>query len=236
MEKLNIEKDINNNVEIAEKQNSFLESKMGNIINKSVNVGLRYLLPDVIENQIIKIKDSLLKGGIQGGIKEAINEGINLGKSSMGIVTGKFENVEQVQMAIKKGGIIDSIEDVLDKTIYNCTQKGLISPSLGEIITKGKNTILNTISNNIENEFEYQLNAIEKIEKYSNNWKDEYLNKNYEGMEKEYKKIAEQMGNIIPLENTIKKARTIENLQKLIKNNGKDFNLTEEEIELANVI
>ena len=37
----------------------------------------------------------------------------------------------------------------------------------------------------------------------------------------------------MPLESTIKRAREIENIHNLIKNNGKDFNLSIDQIELA---
>ena len=39
-----------------------------------------------------------------------------------------------------------------------------------------------------------------------------------------------------PLENTLKEARIIENLHLLIKNNGQDFNLTNEQLELAKML
>ena len=38
----------------------------------------------------------------------------------------------------------------------------------------------------------------------------------------------------MPLENVITKAKVVENLHNLIKNNGKNFNLSKEELELAN--
>ena len=40
------------------------------------------------------------------------------------------------------------------------------------------------------------------------------------------------MKNLIPLENIIKEARTIENTHLLIKNNGQNFNLNDQEKEL----
>ena len=52
-------------------------------------------------------------------------------------------------------------------------------------------------------------------------------------MEKEYKKIKTELKNLVPIENTINDARNIEILHDLIKNNGKNFNLTQDEIELA---
>ena len=55
-------------------------------------------------------------------------------------------------------------------------------------------------------------------------------------MEREYEKIRVKIKEIVPIESTIKTARTIENLQKLIKNNGKNFDLTQEQLELAKLL
>ncbi len=52
-------------------------------------------------------------------------------------------------------------------------------------------------------------------------------------MQIEYEKIREKMKEIAPIEKTLNTVNVIENLHKLIKNNGKNFNLTQEEIELV---
>ena len=52
-------------------------------------------------------------------------------------------------------------------------------------------------------------------------------------MQKEYEKLEKELENLVPLERTINEARTIENLHNLIKNNGHNFNLTNEAVELA---
>ena len=39
--------------------------------------------------------------------KTAVDNVIDLGKSVLGIFTGKFENMSQVKEVIKKGGLID---------------------------------------------------------------------------------------------------------------------------------
>ena len=46
-------------------------------------------------------------------------------------------------------------------------------------------------------------------------------------------KIEKQLKNIVPIEKTINDARTIEILHNLIKNNGQNFDLTSEQMELA---
>ena len=53
-------------------------------------------------------------------------------------------------------------------------------------------------------------------------------------MEKEINKIKRELKNMVPIENTILSARNIEMLHSLIKNNGKNFELSNEELELAN--
>ena len=151
-------------------------------------------------------------------------------------VTGNFENIQQMQTAVKSGGIIDGISNVLNFTINKVVNSGKIPYALGSAIKTGKNAILNNITKNIESEFENQVNQIEKLNKYTNNWKDYFNNKDFDGMQREYDKIRGKMKEIAPIENTIKTARVIENLHKLIKNNGKNFDLTSEELELAKML
>ena len=74
------------------------------------------------------------------------------------------------------------------------------------------------------------------LAKYEDNWKEYFENKDFEGMEREYQKIKEKINELLPIENTLKEARAIENLHNLIKNNGQDFNLTDEQKKLANML
>ncbi len=91
----------NENIETA--QNSFLESKLGKIINTGCDIALRTILPNTIEDEVIGIKNVIFTDGIKSGMKAAIDSAINLGKSAVGIVTGKFDNVSQAYTAIKSG-------------------------------------------------------------------------------------------------------------------------------------
>lgn len=236
MNNLEVENQITNDVSIENKQRNFLQTNIGKAINTGLNIGLRYILPDVIEDQVIEIKDSFLQNGFKEGIQTAIDSAINFGKSALGIVTGNFENVQQMQTAVKAGGIIDGISNVLNFTINKVVNSGKIPYALGSAIKTGKNAILNNITKNIESEFEDQVNQIEKLNKYTNNWKDYFNNKDFDGMQREYDKIRGKMKEIAPIENTIKTARVVENLHKLIKNNGKNFDLTSEELELAKML
>ena len=225
-----LENNLNNNIG----QQKFLETTLGKTINTGIDLGIKAVLPDYIEEQIIGLKDNLINYGLKDGIKKSIDDALNLGKSALGIVTGNFENISQVQNAIKNGGILDNISKVLDSVVNNVYKKGLINNNVAKTIKQGKNVILNNVEKNIEKTFENQINSLEYTKKYLNNWKNYFNNKNFEGMEREYIKIEKEIKNLIPIEKTINEIRTIENLHNLIKNNGKNFNLTNQEIELAN--
>ncbi len=220
---LNVE--LNNNIE----KNNFLNSVLGKTINTAIDIGLRAILPDLIENQVIDIKNALLQNGLKSGIDTAVNSAINLGKSAVGIVTGNFENMDQVKIAVGNGGIVDTVSNVLDKAINTTYRRGYIDKTVTSIIKNGKNVLLNNITNNIKSELDQQTNSVEKLEKYVNNWKEYYNNKDFEGMTKEYNKIRTQMNKVIPLENILKETRKVETLHELIKNNGQNFNITEAE-------
>lgn len=225
-----------NELVTEEKQNSFLESTIGKIVNSALDVGLRMLLPDFVEEGVIEIKDALLEGGLKEGVQTAVDSAINLGKSVLGIFTGKFDDISQARDAIKTGGVIDGISGVLDNVIDKTESTGLINSSVANIISNGKDAILNSVSTNIENEFMQQIDGAEKLAKYEDNWKEYFENKDFEGMEREYQKIKEKINELLPIENTLKEARAIENLHNLIKNNGQDFNLTDEQKKLANML
>ena len=228
---------VNNNELVTEKeQNTFLESTLGKVVNSALDVGIRMVLPDFIEEGVIGIKDALMQGGLKEGIDTAINGAINLGKSVLGIFTGKFEDISQARDAVKTGGIIDGISGVLDTVIDKTNSSGLINDNVANLLSNGKDAILNSVSSNIEQEFMQQIDGAEKLAKYESNWKEYYNNQDFEGMQREYEKIKEKLNELLPIENTLKEARTIENLHNLIKNNGQNFNLTNEQLELANML
>lgn len=88
-------------VTIEKEQNKFLEGTIGKVINTGIDIALRAILPNAIENEVIGIKNVLFTDGFQEGIKAAINSATNIGKSIAGIFTGKFDTVSQAYTAVK---------------------------------------------------------------------------------------------------------------------------------------
>ena len=194
---MEIENEITNNIQIE--KNNFLNNIIGKTINNAIDIGLKSILPDLIENQIIEIKNVLLTNGLKAGIDSAVENAIDFGKSAIGIFTGNFENMTQVRTAVADGGIIDTVSNVLDEVINKTYELGYINKSVSSVIKNGKNVLLENISSNIKKELDEQTNSIEKLERYVNNWKEYFENKDFGGMTKEYNKIKKQLDNIIPL-------------------------------------
>ena len=225
------------NMDIEKKQNSFLESTFGKIINTGFDLALRTLLPDVIEDEVIGIKNTIFNDGLKEGIKNAVNSAIDMGKSAIGVVTGKFETVSQAYNAIKSGGILDSASGLIDNAVKAAKENGLINNTVANVIKKGKNAIKGSIKDSIEENFMEQVDGVEKVGKYIQNWNECLEQNDLEGMNREFNKIKKKLENLIPLESTLEEARAIENVQTLIKNKGNSLeNITEDELKLAKII
>lgn len=226
----NLEK--NQSLEIANDQTTFLETTLGKVINTGLDIGLKSVLPNLIEDEVIEIKDSILENGFKEGMKSAISSCLNLGKSAIGIFTGNFENVAQINDAVKSGGLIDTASTVLDYSIKFAKNKGVLDPTTAGLIKTGKNTILNSISSKIESEMLNQLKYIEKIDLYCDKWRENYNLQDLDKMKQNMNNIKKYLEKVVPLEATIRKAREIENLHSLIENNN-TFELSENQKRLA---
>ena len=222
-----------NNENILEKQNNFLETSLGKAINSAVNVGLKMVLPDLFENELIKIKDTLLKNGLGEAITKAVQNGLNIGKNNIGILKENFQNVGQVKEAVEKGGIIETIANNINLSTNMVKEQNLINKNNSELIKSGNNIIVENIKNSINNNLNNQNNLINNLNNYCENWNKFYELKDFNNMEKEFNKIQNELKNIMPLEDIIKKAREIENIHNLIKNKGIDFNISNDEITLS---
>lgn len=217
----------------TQSQNNFLDTKIGQTVNAALNIGLRAILPNMVEDQIIDIKDTIITEGFKEGLNKTVESVIDLGKSAMGLLTGKFENVSQIQTAIESGGMLDTISDGIDFGIKVARQAGILPQNVASIIKSGKNIIMNNIESNIENTLTTQLKGIEKVNEYIENWNQYYKEQNFSKMQLEYDKIGTKLKELVPIEETLQKARQVQTLHKLIKSKGIDFNLSDEEIELA---
>ena len=228
IENVNNELSIENKDDILSKQNNALSEILNNVINWSIDAGLKYILPDSIENDVIKIKNDLLNGNAAQKIIDTIGSVINLGKEKLNNEKKEIINTEDIKKVLQNPDTIKLISDTVE-TILNNRDINIQNKE-----RSNKKIIEKNVENNLNNQLERQVNSINKIENYKNEWYKNYENKDFEKINKVYKNIKKELKNIVPIEKLIKETRKIENLNQLIKSKGGDFNITKEELELAN--
>lgn len=229
-----VREEISNN--LKEKQEEFLESTLGQIINTGIDVGIRAVLPEWLEDEIIEIKDSVLNDGFKEGVKIAISKAIDMGKAIQGIFTGNFESISQIKAVIQSGGLLDTISKLLDNVITWAKEEKLINSSTAKLIKSSKKTIIENIEDSIDNSLENQVTAIEKIEGYIEKWNNYYKEQDLTNMKKIYTRMKNELEKVLPIQDVLDKTEQLGNLHELIVNNGGDFNLTEEELELSTML
>ena len=228
---------VNNSLsKIEEKSQNFFETNLGQVVNNAIDFGIRAILPNWLENDIIDIKNSVFNEGFKEGVQLAINKAIDMGKAIEGIFTGNFESVSQIKAVIKSGGLLDTLSKLLDSVIEFAKEEKIINTSTARLIKSNKIIIMQNIENCIDNSLLEQTEAIGKIDGYIEKWKDYFEKEDFTNMKKIYNKIEKQMESLVPIQSVLDKVEYVENLQQLIENNGKIFQLTEEEMELANML
>ena len=220
-------------IDLGQLQRNFLQTKIGQMTDMAIDEGIKYLMPDFIEDDAIEIKNTLFTKGLKDALEETVNKTIDLGKTAIGIFTGDFDNIAQAEKAVKEGGMIDGISDAIDSVLKKLSDAEIISPSVSKLIKTGKKEILNNVEKNIKNEFLNESKSLEKLEKYINNWNKYYLKKDLEGINKEYKKINKEEKNILPIKNIVENINKINNIHELIKNSN-NFDFDKIYLELSN--
>lgn len=188
-----------------------------NTIDSIYNEILKTFLPDSIEDKVIKIKDQIGLSKLSKNVENFIREIINSkGKNDL------TKSIKELNIEKQTNTLISNIGDAFNLSMNQINK-----------LENNKKAISKKVEEQLSKEIKNYINTFEKNEKYISEWEKFYTSKDFENMDKIYKKIEKNVKNIIPIEEKIKEVRELENLHLLIKRKGGDFNLTNEEIELA---
>lgn len=225
------EKNLNNqltndmkNNEISKNQNDFIGNMFKNAINFGVDLGLKSLLPDLIEDQVIDIKNSILEGGFKEGVDTLMKKVNEFKNSITGIFTGNFNNIQEINTATKQGGIIKTVSKGLSKGIDAGVKSGAIPKSIGGILKAGKTTMLNEFSNSLESQMRKEIQKFDILNDLNKKWYDALDQRDFDKMTKYTEKISVLSKDLVKFSNIIEETKKIEELHNFIKeNNSFDF-------------
>lgn len=225
------EKNLNNQLtndiktnEISKNQNDFIGNMFKNAINFGVDLGLKSLLPDLIEDQVIDIKNSILEGGFKEGVDTLMKKVNEFKNSITGIFTGNFNNIQEINTATKQGGIIKTVSKGLSKGIDAGVKSGIIPKSIGGILKAGKTTMLNEFSNSLESQIRKEIQKFDTLNDLNKKWYDALDQRDFDKMTKYTEKISALSKDLVKFSNIINETKKIEKLHNFIKeNNSFDF-------------
>lgn len=209
---------------------------MPKIANNALNFGLKAILPDFIEDDIIQIKDSFINEGFEKGLEEAKEKAEEVWKSVKGFFTGEFDTVGEIQKLIQKNGILDTASDLVDKITKLLLSKKIINKTTYNLIKTGKKEILNALEGELNNYYKIDTYDLESLNEQIEKWQKNYNDSDYESMEKTAKTILNILDKVDQIEAVINKARSIQKVQKYIQEKGSKEKLTKAERKLIEAI
>ena len=156
-----LEKVINKTIrlgnDLAVAQERFVQSGLYDIFNSALDTGIKVALPDIAEDIVIDVKDAILENGLKDGTKQIWNNIKEFGRSTLGIVTGKFDSIEQIQMATKTGGVLDTVSKVFDYALDKAVDNEKISKATRQSLKTKKNSIVKNIKSKVSENLDEQI-------------------------------------------------------------------------------
>ena len=110
--------------DLGKEQGQFMNNMMNSVMNTALDIGLRALIPDLIEQQVIDIKNSLFSEGLQEGINTAINSLKDFAKSALGIVQVILKILHKFKMLLKREELLIPFLILLILHLINVWIKG----------------------------------------------------------------------------------------------------------------
>ena len=196
------------------------------LANTTLDIGLKAVLPDFLENDVIEIKDAFISEGFSAGLETAKERAENTWNSIKGLFSGEFSNVSEIKKLVQKNGILDTASDLIDRISKKLMDLNIINKSTYNLIKTGKKEIMGVLRDELNTYYQIDEYDFEKLQSQIQSWKQSYMDGDLEGMDKNAKKIEQNLEKNNSLQTILNQAQTIKKAQSFLNLKGSIDKLT----------
>ncbi|MCL2355151.1 MAG: hypothetical protein FWC68_04710, partial [Oscillospiraceae bacterium] len=219
---------IGNSLALSREQNRFFDTTIGRAINRGIDLGIRAIFPDFLEDKVIEVKDALINEGLSSAIGTAIDQALELGRRALSeFLTRGFRNISDARDSLERGNLIGNVSKELDYVIERTEKNHATRLNIGNNLSAGRTMLLEMIRRDVDTCMNEQIELTDAINSHIEKWNFAFQKEDFSGMEDEFTQVQEKTIAVMPTENMLKDVRRLENLHNFIKNNGKNFNISE---------
>lgn len=196
------------------------------LANTTLDIGLKAVLPDFFENDVIEIKNAFINEGFSAGLETAKEKAEDTWNSIKGLFSGEFSNVSEIKKLVQKNGILDTASNLIDSISKKLMDLNIINKSTYNLIKTGKKEIMCVLKDELNTYYQIDEYDFEKLQSQIQSWKQSYMDGDLEGMQKNAKQIEQNLEKNRSLQTVLNQAQTIQKAQKFLNLKGSIDKLT----------
>ena len=209
--------------EINKSQKGFLTNLLEKAANTAIDFGIRIVTPDIIENQVIDIKNSIFENGLTKGIDNIVKNIQDFGKNILGLNNGNYNDFDEINLAIKKMEMDSILSSNIEKGVEKYLDKNIdkLEERFKEKLKSNDKNILDKFNKSIEKNLNEEMSKVQKLNEFNNLWEKAWDDRDIDKMEKYLKEINKLRLEIPMFKNLISKSDLINELHGNIVRTGR---------------
>ena len=108
----------------------FLRQLFGQMVNRGLDIGIRVVFPDFLENSIIEVKDAFIQEGLGSAVRTAIDQTMELGRQALDFVRRGFSSTPDAISVLDRGDVTGNISKTIDEAITKMGNNNEINPEI----------------------------------------------------------------------------------------------------------
>jgi len=107
-------------------------------VNRGIDIGIRLVFPDFLEDGIREVKDSLIQDGFGAALRTAVDQTLQLGRQALDFAIRGFRNTPEAIQLLDNGMLQNNIAKTVDEAITKMGSNRDINPEIAKKMLERK--------------------------------------------------------------------------------------------------